>query len=142
MTEKFRHIPITGIAVIVLWLMLTACARFGQTISPGRSLQLQRGDITVAEGADAAQHPASALSRHPGFPLLEPSTVAASNIGGSANLGYTERPTITYTPLTGSEFARRIFSPIPAELMFGASQGGYATDLLMISTGFESSAEC
>jgi hypothetical protein len=57
---------------------------------------------------------------------------AASNVGGSANLGYTERPTITYTPLAGSDFSRRMLSSIPTEMMFAASQGGWATDLMML----------
>jgi len=131
MTEKFRHIPITGIAVIVLWLMLTACARFSHTIVPAdrfnyneaisRSqkeqmllniLRLRYRDIPVflSVAYILTQYSYTGSIGASGTAVLEPSTVAASNIGGSANLGYTERPTITYTPLTGSEFARRIFS--------------------------------
>ena len=56
---------------------------------------------------------------------------APSSITGSANLGYSERPTVTYLPVSGQEFARQMMSPIPTELFFGAAQAGWPTDLLM-----------
>ena len=153
MNEKFRHIPIIAIAVPVLCFMFTSCARFSHTIVPvdrfnyneaiSRSqkeqmllniLRLRYRDIPVflSVASILTQYSYTGSIGASGTAVLDTSTVAASNIGGSANFGYTERPTITYIPLTGSEFARRIFSPIPVELMFGASQGGYATDLLML----------
>jgi hypothetical protein len=57
--------------------------------------------------------------------------VAPDTITGGANLGYSERPTVTYLPISGQEFARRLMSPIPTELFFGAAQAGWSTDLLM-----------
>ena len=50
-------------------------------------------------------------------------------IGGNAR--YTERPTITYQPLTGPKFSRSLLTPIkPATLLFLA-QAGYPIDMLM-----------
>jgi hypothetical protein len=51
--------------------------------------------------------------------------------GGEASLGYSERPTITYIPVTGRAFARRLYSPIPAEVVFSLAQAGWAMDLIM-----------
>ncbi len=67
-----------------------------------------------------------------GAAVLGDQVGTASNVGGSANIGYSERPTITYTPLAGSQFSRRMLSPIPVEMMFAASQGGWDTNLLML----------
>lgn len=47
-------------------------------------------------------------------------------------IGYAERPTITYTPLQGEQFARRLLSPIPAETIVLLSQSGWPIDLLLM----------
>jgi hypothetical protein len=57
----------------------------------------------------------------------------ADTVGGSANLRFSERPTITYTPLAGQEFIRRLVNPISAEGIFGLAHAGWAADLLMLS---------
>ncbi|MEE8054656.1 MAG: hypothetical protein V3T38_01215 [Gammaproteobacteria bacterium] len=54
------------------------------------------------------------------------------SIGGSANLRYIERPTITYTPLTGDEFTQQLLTPIPSELLFSLVQSGWPPDLLLV----------
>jgi hypothetical protein len=59
---------------------------------------------------------------------------AGSLIGGSANLGYSERPTITYTPLSGEAFTRRMVSPIPVEAISSLGQSGWPVDLLLLTT--------
>ena len=51
-------------------------------------------------------------------------------IGGSANLSYIERPTITYTPLQGEEFSRRLMRNIPLEALFSLGQAGWPMDVL------------
>jgi len=51
-------------------------------------------------------------------------------VGGSANLNYTERPTITYTPLAGQAFSRRLLKTIPIEVLFALGQSGWPTDVL------------
>jgi hypothetical protein len=56
---------------------------------------------------------------------------ADTSVGGAANLGYAERPTITYLPLGGQEFAAQFFRNVPSDIFFAASQGGYKTDTLM-----------
>lgn len=58
-------------------------------------------------------------------------SAAPDIITGGANLGYAERPTVTYLPVSGREFARRLMSPVPTEMLFAAAQAGWSTDLVM-----------
>ena len=51
-------------------------------------------------------------------------------IGGSAGLTYIERPTITYSPLQGEEFSRRLMRNIPLEAVFSLGQAGWPMDVL------------
>ena len=59
---------------------------------------------------------------------------AGSLIAGSANLAYSERPTITYTPLSGEAFTRRMVTPIPVEAISSLGQSGWPVDLLLLTT--------
>ena len=51
-------------------------------------------------------------------------------IGGSTNLNYIERPTITYNPLQGEEFSRRLLRNIPVEVLISLAQAGWPMDVL------------
>jgi hypothetical protein len=48
-----------------------------------------------------------------------------------ANLDYTDSPTITYTPLTGEEFASRVMAPIPPTTIIYLSQSGWSIDRVL-----------
>jgi len=58
--------------------------------------------------------------------------VATDSITGNANLNYTDQPTITYSPVSGEEFARRLLAPLPIELLFSLQQAGLPADLLLL----------
>src|SRR4029453_17145349 len=48
-----------------------------------------------------------------------------------ATLGrYTDRPTITYAPLSGERFARNLMTPIPPAAILNMLQAGYPADLV------------
>jgi len=63
--------------------------------------------------------------------LLEDVTDNTSSVSAGANLGYEERPTITYIPIEGQEFSQRMLSSIPSETIFAAAQQGWSVDVLM-----------
>jgi len=50
---------------------------------------------------------------------------------GDANVGFTERPTITYLPVEGQEFSAHLLSDIPSEIIFAAAQAGWPVDIFM-----------
>ena len=52
-------------------------------------------------------------------------------ISGDANLGFSERPTITYLPVEGQEFSAHLLSDIPSEIIFAAAQAGFPVDIFM-----------
>jgi hypothetical protein len=56
-------------------------------------------------------------------------TLVLGGIGGGVR--YVERPTITYSPLTGEDFANQLLSPIPSDLLFSLLQSGFPADELL-----------
>jgi len=63
--------------------------------------------------------------------FLDNVTGDASSASAGANLGYEERPTITYIPIEGREFSERMLSAIPSQTMFAAAQQGWSVDVFM-----------
>lgn len=56
-----------------------------------------------------------------------PDTVGrGATVGGTGT--YTDKPTITYTPLQGDKFTRELLRPIPPSAIFQLIQAGYAVD--------------
>ena len=54
------------------------------------------------------------------------------SIGGTAI--YTDRPTITYSPMTGEKFLRGLITPIEPRNIFFMLQAGYAADFILALT--------
>ncbi|MEI8189746.1 MAG: hypothetical protein WCI75_08515 [candidate division NC10 bacterium] len=57
--------------------------------------------------------------------------VPNSSIGLGAQGQFTDRPTITYTPLMGERFARSMMTPIPPPALMSLIQAGYSVDLVL-----------
>jgi hypothetical protein len=54
----------------------------------------------------------------------------ANTLSLGASGSYTDRPTITYSPLTGEKFARSLMAPIPPSAVLNLVTAGYPIDLL------------
>lgn len=58
--------------------------------------------------------------------------------GNTATLGgtlrFTDRPTITYTPLTGNKFIKALMTPLPPDSVFFTVQSGYPADTVLSAT--------
>lgn len=61
---------------------------------------------------------------------LRGDTFAAAGVSGR----YTDRPTISYTPMTGEKFARSLMSPVPLDALWSVIQGGVPADFLLSLT--------
>lgn len=55
--------------------------------------------------------------------------LASQTLGASGK--FTDRPTITYSPLTGEKFARSFMRPIPPSAVMQMIESGYQADLVM-----------
>jgi hypothetical protein len=51
--------------------------------------------------------------------------------GGELSGKFTDRPTISYTPLTGEKFARSLLAPVPLDAIMFVIQGGAPADFLL-----------
>jgi hypothetical protein len=56
-----------------------------------------------------------------------PNNIVTGGVAGR----FTDRPTITYTPLMGERFARSMMSPIPPAAVLSLLQAGYPVDLVL-----------
>ncbi len=54
-----------------------------------------------------------------------------SSFGAGTGLSVAERPTVTYAPLIGEEFVKRMLSPIPIESLLLISQSGWRADRVL-----------
>ena len=54
-----------------------------------------------------------------------------SRVGVRGNLDYTERPTITYTPLGGSDFVQNVLTPMDLNLLLLLSRSGWSLERLL-----------
>lgn len=56
----------------------------------------------------------------------------ANSVTGSIGAIYIERPTITYSPLTGSDFSRQLLKRIDSQLLFSLFQSGFPPKQLLL----------
>ena len=64
-----------------------------------------------------------------GFNWSQAAVANFQNVGGYGR--YTDRPTITYSPLMGEKFARSLMTPIPPPAILSLMQAGYRADLVL-----------
>ncbi len=59
------------------------------------------------------------------------SAIQGNFVAAGAQAVYTDRPTITYVPLTGEKFLRGLVTPIDPKNIFFLLQSGYAADFIL-----------
>lgn len=52
-------------------------------------------------------------------------------LGGNVSSNWSDRPTITYTPMTGQAFAQSLLTPLPPSVIFFLIQSGWSAERLM-----------
>ena len=66
----------------------------------------------------------------PSATVITPGGVGTVSVLGA----WVDRPTISYTPLTGQKFARSLLAPIPPAAIFSLIAAGYPADAVLLST--------
>src|SRR5262249_19776529 len=56
-------------------------------------------------------------------------TAPTAILGGATS--YSDRPTVTYTPLSGDRFSRSLLRPIPPSAIFELIQAGFPADVIL-----------
>jgi hypothetical protein len=96
-------------------------------------LKLRYGDAPVfLEVASVINQYSFASDFDLRFLWAAPGTTAVTNtqsVGGS--VAYVDRPTITYSPLSGEKFTRSLMTPIPPTAVLQLIQAGYPVDLIL-----------
>jgi hypothetical protein len=63
--------------------------------------------------------------------LSSSDAIQRNSFGGGAGARLTDRPTITYAPLTGERFNRQLLTPIPPDRILFLIQSGWPADLIL-----------
>jgi len=97
-------------------------------------LRYNESPLFLELGAVVAQYGYDASLNTTGQINATDSTVAQLPSGATvgATLAYAEKPTVTYTPLTGEDFATRMLSPIPLDSIMLFDQSGWSAERLLL----------
>ena len=147
---------ITQILPLILTLLLGGCSVFDEFIQIGPdSVQDSRGEFNqVISDTNDSQSLLNLVKRRYGdsISVLEVSSVSTSiewqrggslaltifdggpdannaGIGGAAR--YTEKPTITYLPLKGGDFIKKVLSPVDVDMLMLLSRSGWRMDRIL-----------
>lgn len=143
-------LPKLGLMILPL-MLLTGCwrigpdklalDRFSYTATIGNSwkdemllnlVKLRYGDVPVFLGVQSviSQYTLSGVFNLNGGwnERIAPPTWSAS-IGGATS--YTDRPTITFAPLTGKKFGESLMTPIPPSSLVALLQAGYPAPMIL-----------
>lgn len=73
----------------------------------------------------------TALTAGGSFPETTGFGGTTASVGGSTR--FTDRPTITYLPLTGNQFVKALMTPLPPESVFFMIQSGWPADGVLLA---------
>ena len=66
------------------------------------------------------------------LPSLNVEGTGGAGLGVDLGGAYSEQPTITYEPISGAEFTRRLLTPIPPQTIILLSQSGWSIERLLM----------
>ena len=144
-------VKIVSVLMLVVMLLTSGCAgigprtvardRFDYTTALSESwksqmlinmVKLRYGDAPIfLDVASVINSYEVAGSGSLGASWFHPSSyglTSSQNLGASGT--YANRPTITYSPLTGEKFAKSLMAPIPPSSILNLIQSGYPADLV------------
>lgn len=141
---------------LILTIFLGGCSFFDQFIQIGPdSVQDSRGEFnTVISETNDQQLLLNLVKRRYGdsISVLEVSSVStsiewkrggsflfnifdggpdANNVGIGGAAQYSEKPTITYLPLKGGDFIKKVLSPVGADMLMLLSRSGWRMDRIL-----------
>lgn len=141
---------------LILTVLLGGCSIFDEFIQIGPdSVQDSRGEFNqVISDTNDAQSLLNLVKRRYGdsISVLEVSSVStsiewqrggslalsifdggpdANNAGFGGSARYTERPTITYLPLKGGDFIKKVLSPVDVDMLMLLSRSGWRMDRIL-----------
>lgn len=67
-----------------------------------------------------------------GVSVPEGGSIAGTTLSLGGSSKFTDRPTITYTPLTGAKFINGLMTPIPPAALFRSIQAGWPADAILL----------
>ena len=69
-----------------------------------------------------------------GGTLSSDKAIQGDFMNASGQAVYTDRPTVTYTPLTGNKFIKGLMTPLPPDSVFFTIQSGWPADSVLFAT--------
>ena len=144
-TLYLRKLATRFLATVIATLTLTACSSFGtDRMAPDRFdynqaigqssnqqmllnlVRLRYRDVPVFLSVS------SVLSQYVYLGRANLAAATGSSVSGGLGVSYIDRPTISYSPLSGEEFAQQLLTPIPSASIFSLAQSGWPAGQLMM----------
>jgi hypothetical protein len=149
--QAIEHVSVLRTAsAIALAMCLSGCATIGPDSLPGDqfnynaaiSESIEQQLLTAMVRMRYSETPtflkvSSVISQYSRTMGVVASAGANTSIAGdntasaTARAGWSDRPTITYVPISGSEFARNLLKPLPPDALFGMMLAGWPAELVV-----------
>ncbi len=71
---------------------------------------------------------------HAGGSLVETDALGGNSATFGGAMKWTDRPTVTYTPLTGDRFVKALMTPLPPEAVFSTIESGWPAEAILFAT--------
>jgi len=133
------------LATVISILSLTACSSFGtdrivpdrfdynQSIGQSSNQQMLLNLVRLRyRDVPVFLSVSSVLSQYVYLGSANVAGATGSSVSGGIGLTYIDRPTISYSPLSGEEFAQQLLTPIPSASIFSLAQSGWPAGQLMM----------